>query len=235
VETVVDLVQILARHVQAAVIAASAQREHRTAGKNAIAVGKLEFDVSPAGPHAFHVSQNRLDTMSTGLFLELADEIFLDIRRDLKLAGGCHFLRICEDRFALGKIDNGREELARLEHLEREPCGLCLYRRRHAGDAAPDDGNIHDVRVARLLAERLKGAVLDDVPHGPGAAIGGELEEGDATEITDDVDPADVGRAVLAHQGKLLHEAGGPLRVKPVSVLSQKVHSWQGSGVVSAI
>ena len=133
---------------------------------------------------------------------------------------GAHLGGVGVDGLALREVDEGRERLRGLEDLEAQVLLAGLQRRRHSRDPGPDDDEVERPALGRPSLERRVG---DDRLHCAGPAVRGELEERNAGQVADDVQPRDAGRAVGPHVGHLLDRACRPLRVQPVHVPRERV------------
>ena len=88
--------------------------------------------------------------------------------------------RIREDRFAAREVRDRRERSRALDHFERQALQLRFDRGRHAGDAAAQDHDVHEIGVRRL-ATALR--VRRDRAHRAHARVERELEERHARQV----------------------------------------------------
>jgi hypothetical protein len=151
------------------------------------------------------------------LLAQLVDQRLLDLRRELQLARRRHVGRVGVDRLRLGEVDDRREGLGRLEHLEREALLARLERRRHAETPPPTIARSSTPAARAPWRTRL----ARDRLHGARAGVGRELQQRDAGQVADDVQPGHRGRAVGRDLGQPLDDAGRPASVEPLEVASQ--------------
>ena len=189
---------------------------------NRVAPGDDQLEPPFLAAHLLDAGHGRGDPLLQGLGLELGYQRLLDLGGELQVAGGHHFGRIGEDRLAAREVDDGRERLGRLEQLEAQAGFPGGEGRGHAADPGADDGDVEDLPVTAGLPLLLKARIAADVFDRPGAAVGGELQQRDAGEVADDVQPGNVAAVVPVDLGQLLHHPGGPAGVQPLRVGSQR-------------
>ncbi len=198
VQPVVDVAAVFSRHVELAEAPAAADRDDRAQRTDLAPAGEFGDHQPGAAPDFSDRSVTHRDP--PGLFFELGEQIFLDVRGDLKLARGCHLLGIRVDRFGLGKVGDRLEAPFGLVNGEPEALRPGFDGRRHACDAGADDQQVQQVRiaVASTLAIALKPGVARNRTHRPGARIERQFEQWDPGQIAGDVKAGHVGGAVGA-------------------------------------
>ena len=191
-------------------------RAHRAAA------GDDQLEQPSLAAHLLDARHGRGDPLLQGLGLELGHQRLLDLGAELQVAGGRHVGRISEDRLAAREVDDGRERLGRLEQLEAQAGFPGGEGRGHAADPGADDGDVEGLPVTAGLFLLLKARIAADVLDRPGAAVGGELQQRDAGEVADDVQPGNAAAVVRVDLGQLLDHPGGPAGVQPLRVRSQR-------------
>ena len=140
VQPVIDLVQILAGHVQLAEAAAAADGHDGPQAAHRRGAAHRGLQEAAGAPHPLDVPLS--DRHVARLGQELFVQRFLHVRGYLKVAGRRHPPRIGVDRLGLRKVGDRLERPLRLEQHQVEAGLAGLERRRHAGDAPADDDQV---------------------------------------------------------------------------------------------
>src|SRR5262249_1295610 len=101
-----------------------------------------------------------------------------------------------------------------------------LHRRSDSGDTGADNREVYGFRVATAATGEV--GLHEDPHHGPGARVGGEFEQRNPGQVSDDAHSRYGCCPVLSNIGKLLDGSRRPYRMEPVLVASDEVgHGYE--------
>ena len=206
-ETIVDLVQVLAGDVEPAEVAAAADRHDHAQRAKCATVFERDLQQAVAAAQRFDSTFAHLDVL--GLFVKLVEQILLDSGAKAHLAGGLEVGRVGVDRLALGEVGHGLKTAIGFEDGKTQASFRGFERRGHAADAGADDQQVEDLRGLCFPVGR-EGGIGNDRAHGAGAGVGRKLEQRDAGQVADDVDAGQARAQVTAEFGQPLDVTGGP-------------------------
>lgn len=190
-------------------------------GGGGFGVSMVEAEESVPAFDFFNAAKGCFNACFGYLFIEFFQEGFLDLCGYLEVTGGSHAGGIGVDGFVLWKVRDGGEVAGGFEKAIVETGFMGLDGGGHTGYAGADDGKVEDVTASGSF---LKIGFLEDGVDGFGSGVEGELEEGDAGEVTDDADAWEVGGSVFADFGEFFNATGGPFAMEPVNVFGEEGH-----------
>lgn len=150
------------------------------------------------------------------LLFEFDDQVLLDCGLEVHVSGGFHIRGIGVDRFFSREVADCGEGLGGFEDFEIDVRLRCFDRRGHACDASADNSQIE------CVAAFLEILFIEDGLDSFRAGVGGEFQERNPGEVSDNADSGDITGAVVVDVGGLFDSAGGPFSVKPVGVIPNR-------------